>query len=74
MGYSWMLPVLGHLAGKSMGWEDAAWGRGRLHGLVLERAAHLAKSASKLAIHCYSKPGINHLHPVHYKIIDERGT
>ncbi len=67
-------PHVGHLAEQSMGGKPANRGLGGLHDLVLERAAHLAKSASKLAIRCYSKLGFNDIYPVHHKITDERGT
>ena len=70
----WHHSPLEHLAEKSLGGENAAWGRGRLQRLVLERAAHLAKSASKLAVRCYSKSGFAYIHPIHCKTIDERGT
>ena len=63
-----------HLAEKSMGSETAPRGIRRLHRLVLERAAHLAKSASKLDIRCYSKSGCTWLYLIHYKIIVERGV
>jgi len=63
-----------HLAEKSLGGENAAWGIRRLQRLVLERAAHLGKSASKLAVRCYSKSGFTCIHPIHYKATDERGT
>ena len=63
-----------HLAEKSPVAENAPRGISRLHRLVLERAAHLAKSTSKLAIRCYSKSGSTWLHPIHYKIIVERGV
>ena len=59
-----------HLAEKSLGRETAPRGISRLHRLVLERAAHLAKSASKLAIRCYSKSGSAWLHPICNKIIE----
>ena len=63
-----------HLAEKSLDRETAPRGISRLHRLVLERAAHLAKSASKLAIRCYSKSGSAWLHPICNKIIVERGV
>ena len=66
-------PSVEHWAEKDLGGETAPRGISRLHRLVLERAAYLAKSASKLAIRCYSKSGCTYLHPFHYKIIDERG-
>jgi len=63
-----------YLEEKSMGGETALRGNSRLHRLVLERAAHLAKAASKLAVRCYSKSGSAYLHSVHNKIIVERGV
>jgi hypothetical protein len=63
-----------YLAEKKLGFKPAARGNSRIHGLVLERAAHLAKSASKLAIRCYSKPWFVWLHPIYIKIIVERGV
>ncbi len=74
LGGHWAHSSVGHLAEKSLDCENAPRGIGRLHGLVLERAADLAKSTSKLAVRCYSKSGFNYLHPIHYKIIDERGS
>ena len=65
---------LEHLAEKSLVGNTARWGCDRLHSLVLERAAHLAKSASKLAIRCYSKSGATHIYPIHRKFSDERGS
>ncbi len=67
-------PILEHLAEKSLGGKNAPWDCHRLHSLVLERAAHLAKSASKLVIRCYSKSGFTCIYPIHCKITDERGT
>ncbi len=58
MGCNWMFSVLGHLAGKSMGWENAPWNRGRLHDLVLERTAFFSQSPTQCDICCYSKFGI----------------
>ena len=65
---------LEHLAKKGLVGETAHWGRGRLQRLVLERAARLAKSASKLVIRCYSKSSFNCIYPIHRKTIDERGS
>jgi hypothetical protein len=72
-GYGHHSP-LEHLAEKSLGGNIARWGRGRLHSLVLERAAHLAKSASKLAVRCYSKSGFTYIYPIHFKTFGERGS
>jgi hypothetical protein len=63
-----------YLEEKSVGGETAHWVNSRLHPLVMERASHLAKAASKLAVRCYSKSGSACLHSVHNKIIVERGV
>lgn len=65
---------VGYLAEKKLGFKTTTRGNSRIHGLVLERAAHLAKSASRLAIRCYSKPWFVWLHPIYNKIIVERGV
>ncbi len=66
--------LLEHLAEKSLGVETARRDRIRLQRVVLERAALLAKSASKLVVRCYSKSGSICLHPINRKITVERGT
>ena len=74
MDGDWNASCVGHLAEKSVGGETAAWGISRLQRLVLERAAHLAVSASKLVVYCYSKSGFTCIHPIYNKTTDERGT
>ncbi len=74
MDVHWNIHFVEYLAEKSLDREIAPRGISSLHRLVLERAAHLAKSASKLAIRCYSKSGYAWLHPICNKIIVERGV
>jgi len=61
------------LAGKSVDGEAAPFRRGKLLGLVLDRKADLAATASKLAFCCYIEPGANALHYLHNKSTCERG-
>lgn len=73
MGDPWVRPVLGHLAEKIMGWENAAYNGSRLYGLVLERAVPFPKPATKYNVCCYSESGIPDPHLFCQQITFERG-
>ncbi len=65
--------VMGNLAEQNVDGETAPRKRGRMHGLVLERATHLAGAASKLAFCCYIESVGTDLHHFYDKITGERG-
>lgn len=61
------------VAEKSMEQESAPWGSNRIYRLVLERAAHLAKSASKYSVRCICKSSMFDRYLLYFEIFVERG-